>query len=91
MFARSYGMASIRQRCFNVFGLRRDPNGANAAEIRKWAAAMLAGETVYINGDGETSRDFCFVANAVQVNLLAARQRLRRAADRAAARICDFL
>ena len=72
VFARSYGMASVGLRYFNVFGPRQDPNGAYAAVIPKWAAAMLAGETVYINGDGETSRDFCFVANAVQANLLAA-------------------
>ena len=72
VFARSYGMQSIGLRYFNVFGPRQDPNGAYAAVIPKWAAAMLAGETVYINGDGQTSRDFCFVANAVQANLLAA-------------------
>ena len=72
VFARSYGMASIGLRYFNVFGPRQDPNGAYAAVIPKWAAAMLAGETVFINGDGQTSRDFCFVANAVQANLLAA-------------------
>ena len=72
VFARSYGMASIGLRYFNVFGPRQDPNGAYAAVIPKWAAAMLAGESVAINGDGETSRDFCFVANAVQANLLAA-------------------
>ena len=72
VFARSYGLSSIGLRYFNVFGPRQDPNGAYAAVIPKWAAAMLANETVYINGDGETSRDFCFVANAVQANLLAA-------------------
>ena len=72
VFARSYGLQSIGLRYFNVFGPRQDPNGAYAAVIPKWAAAMLAGETVYINGDGQTSRDFCFVANAVQANLLAA-------------------
>lgn len=72
VFARSYGTQSIGLRYFNVFGPRQDPYGAYAAVIPKWAAAMLAGETVYINGDGETSRDFCFVANAVQANLLAA-------------------
>jgi len=55
-----------------VFGPRQDPNGAYAAVIPKWTAALLAGEPVYINGDGETSRDFCFVTNAVQANLLAA-------------------
>jgi UDP-N-acetylglucosamine/UDP-N-acetylgalactosamine 4-epimerase len=71
VFARSYGLQSIGLRYFNVFGPRQDPNGAYAAVIPKWAAAMLAGETVYINGDGTTSRDFCFVANAVQANLLA--------------------
>lgn len=71
VFARSYGLQSIGLRYFNVFGPRQDPNGAYAAVIPKWAAAILAGETVYINGDGQTSRDFCFVANAVQANLLA--------------------
>ncbi|MDH4393938.1 MAG: NAD-dependent epimerase/dehydratase family protein [Aquabacterium sp.] len=71
VFARSDGLQSIGLRYFNVFGPRQDPNGAYAAVIPKWAAAILAGETVYINGDGLTSRDFCFVANAVQANLLA--------------------
>ena len=72
VFARSYGLASVGLRYFNVFGPRQDPHGAYAAVIPLWAAAMLAGDTVYINGDGQTSRDFCFVANAVQANLLAA-------------------
>jgi len=72
VFARCYGFNSIGLRYFNVFGPRQDPNGAYAAVIPKWTAALLAGETVYINGDGETSRDFCYVANAVQANLLAA-------------------
>ena len=72
VFARTYGLSSIGLRYFNVFGPRQDPNGAYAAVIPKWAAAMLAGETVFINGDGQTSRDFCFVANAVQANILAA-------------------
>ena len=72
VFARNYGLPSIGLRYFNVFGPRQDPNGAYAAVIPKWAAAMLGGETVHINGDGQTSRDFCFVANAVQANLLAA-------------------
>lgn len=71
VFGRSYGLQSVGLRYFNVFGPRQDPNGAYAAVIPKWAAAILAGETVYINGDGQTSRDFCFVANAVQANLLA--------------------
>jgi UDP-N-acetylglucosamine 4-epimerase len=72
VFARSYGFASIGLRYFNVFGPRQDPDGAYAAVVPKWAAAMIQGEEVFINGDGETSRDFCFVHNAVQANLLAA-------------------
>ncbi len=71
-FARCYGLASIGLRYFNVFGARQDPQGAYAAVIPAWLAAMLRGETVYINGDGETSRDFCYIANVVQANLLAA-------------------
>ncbi|MDR0578153.1 MAG: Vi polysaccharide biosynthesis UDP-N-acetylglucosaminuronic acid C-4 epimerase TviC [Candidatus Accumulibacter sp.] len=72
VFARCYGLASIGLRYFNVFGPRQDPEGAYAAVIPRWARAMLLGGEVSINGDGETSRDFCFVANAVQANLLAA-------------------
>ncbi|MDP9990123.1 UDP-N-acetylglucosamine 4-epimerase [Variovorax boronicumulans] len=72
VFARSYGFMSIGLRYFNVFGPRQDPNGAYAAVIPKWTAAMIAGEDIFINGDGETSRDFCFVENAIQANLLAA-------------------
>lgn len=72
VFARSYGFQTIGLRYFNVFGRRQDPDGAYAAVIPKWTAALLKGETVYINGDGETSRDFCYVANAVQANILAA-------------------
>ena len=72
VFARSYGMDTIGLRYFNVFGPRQDPDGAYAAVVPKWTAALLKGETVFINGDGETSRDFCFVANAVQANVLAA-------------------
>jgi UDP-N-acetylglucosamine 4-epimerase len=72
VFARSYGLKTIGLRYFNIFGPRQDPNGTYAAVIPKWTDAMLKGETVFINGDGETSRDFCFVANAVQANLLAA-------------------
>lgn len=72
VFARCYGFQTIGLRYFNVFGRRQDPNGAYAAVIPKWTAALLQGEPVYINGDGETSRDFCYVANAVQANLLAA-------------------
>ena len=72
VFARNYGFQTIGLRYFNVFGPRQDPNGAYAAVIPKWTASLLKGETVFINGDGETSRDFCFIANAVQANLLAA-------------------
>jgi UDP-N-acetylglucosamine 4-epimerase len=72
VFARCYGLESIGLRYFNVFGARQDPNGAYPAVIPKWTAAMIKGEAVFINGDGATSRDFCYVANAVQANLLAA-------------------
>lgn len=72
VFSRCYGFNSVGLRYFNVFGPRQDPHGAYAAVIPKWTAAMIAGEEVAINGDGETSRDFCFVANAVQANILAA-------------------
>ena len=72
VFARCYGFASIGLRYFNVFGSRQDPQGAYAAVIPRWTRAMLLGEEVLINGDGETSRDFCYVDNAVQANLLAA-------------------
>lgn len=72
VFARSYRFKAIGLRYFNVFGPRQDPDGAYAAVIPKWTDALIKGETVFINGDGETSRDFCFVANAVQANLLAA-------------------
>ncbi len=72
VFAKTYGFNTIGLRYFNVFGKRQDPNGAYAAVIPKWAASMLLGDDVFINGDGETSRDFCFIENAVQANLLAA-------------------
>ena len=72
VFARCYGLPTIGLRYFNVFGARQDPQGAYAAVIPSWVAAMLAGEPCEINGDGETSRDFCFVTNAVQANLRAA-------------------
>jgi UDP-N-acetylglucosamine/UDP-N-acetylgalactosamine 4-epimerase len=72
VFARTYGFKAIGLRYFNVFGQRQDPNGAYAAVIPKWTAAMIAGDDVYINGDGETSRDFCFIENTVQANILAA-------------------
>lgn len=72
IFARSYNFGSIGLRYFNVFGKRQDPEGAYAAVIPKWVAAMIRGEDVVVNGDGETSRDFCYVENAVQANILAA-------------------
>ena len=72
VFARTYGFKSIGLRYFNVFGQRQDPNGAYAAVIPKWTAAMIANDDVFINGDGETSRDFCFIENTVQANILAA-------------------
>ena len=72
VFARCYGFNTIGLRYFNVFGPRQDPEGAYAAVIPKWTAALMKNEPVYINGDGETSRDFCFIANVVQANLLAA-------------------
>ena len=71
-FALAYGFPSIGLRYFNVFGPRQDPEGAYAAVIPLWIAALLRRQPVFINGDGETSRDFCFVANVVQANLLAA-------------------
>ncbi len=72
VFAKTYGFNCIGLRYFNVFGKRQDPNGAYAAVIPKWTAAMIQGEELFINGDGETSRDFCFIENTVQMNLLAA-------------------
>ncbi len=72
VFARAYGFSSVGLRYFNVFGKRQDPNGAYAAVIPKWVSAMIQDQTLQINGDGETSRDFCFVDNVVQMNILAA-------------------
>jgi UDP-N-acetylglucosamine 4-epimerase len=72
VFARSYGFTSIGLRYFNVFGKRQDPNGAYAAVIPKWIASMIKQEDLFINGDGETSRDFCYIENTVQANILAA-------------------
>ena len=82
-FGAAYGLESIGLRYFNVFGPRQDPEGAYAAVIPKWIAALLKGEPVYINGDGETSRDFCFIANVVQANLLAATATNAEAANQA--------
>ena len=72
VFSRCYGIQTMGLRYFNVFGPRQDPNGPYAAVIPVWAAQMLRGQACVINGDGETSRDFCYVANAVQANLRAA-------------------
>ncbi len=72
VFGRAYGFESIGLRYFNVFGPRQDPQGAYAAVIPQWIAALLKKEPVYINGDGETTRDFCYIENVVQANLLAA-------------------
>ncbi|PUA16919.1 NAD-dependent epimerase/dehydratase family protein [Glaciimonas sp. PCH181] len=72
VFARCYGFKTIGLRYFNVFGKRQDPNGAYAAVIPKWIASMINNKEIFINGDGETSRDFCFIENTVQANLLAA-------------------
>jgi UDP-N-acetylglucosamine 4-epimerase len=72
VFARHFGLEVIGLRYFNVFGPRQDPNGAYAAVIPRWIGQLLAGESCSINGDGETSRDFCYVANVVQANLRAA-------------------
>lgn len=71
VYASAYGYKSIGLRYFNIFGQRQDPDGAYAAVIPQWFAAALTGEPIYINGDGETSRDFCFIDNCVQANILA--------------------
>ncbi len=72
VFARTYGFKTIGLRYFNIFGRRQDPNGAYAAVMPKWFAGLINNETVYINGNGETSRDFCYIDNCVQANVLAA-------------------
>jgi len=72
VFSNAYGLETIGLRYFNVFGPRQDPNGAYAAVIPKWFSGLIKGERVFINGDGETSRDFCYIDNAVQANILAA-------------------
>lgn len=71
VFARCYGFEAIGLRYFNVFGRRQDPDGPYAAVIPKWIKRLIGGEPVEIYGDGETSRDFCYIANAVQANVLA--------------------
>ncbi len=70
VFGRCYGLETVWLRYFNVFGPRQDPEGAYAAVIPKWVASMLRADPVYINGDGETARDFCYIENVVQANLL---------------------
>lgn len=72
VFSRCYDFNTIGLRYFNVFGKRQDPEGAYAAVIPKWTSSMIKGEEIFVNGDGETSRDFCFIENTVQANLLAA-------------------
>jgi len=72
VYAKTYGFKTIGLRYFNVFGKRQDPNGAYAAVIPKWTSTMINNEELFINGDGETSRDFCFIENTVQMNILAA-------------------
>jgi UDP-N-acetylglucosamine 4-epimerase len=72
VFARSYGFQSVGLRYFNVFGPRQDPNGAYAAVIPTWVSSLLSKKDVHINGDGETSRDFCYIENVIQANVLAA-------------------
>ena len=72
VFAKTYNFKTIGLRYFNIFGQRQDPNGAYAAVIPKWFGGLIDDEIIYINGDGETSRDFCFIENCVQANLLAA-------------------
>ncbi|MGB5300608.1 MAG: NAD-dependent epimerase/dehydratase family protein, partial [Thiogranum sp.] len=79
VFARCYDFNCIGLRYFNIFGRRQDPDGPYAAVIPRWVANMLKDESVYINGDGETSRDFCYIDNTIQMNILAA-----TAADEAA-------
>ena len=81
-FSKCYGIECIGLRYFNVFGPRQDPEGAYAAVIPKWIAVMIENSPVHINGDGETSRDFCYVANAVQANLLAALVQNKKAVNR---------
>jgi UDP-N-acetylglucosamine 4-epimerase len=81
VFARTYKFKTIGLRYFNIFGQRQDPDGAYAAVIPKWFAGMIKGEALFINGDGSTSRDFCYIDNCVQANLLAATADHDAAAD----------
>jgi UDP-N-acetylglucosamine/UDP-N-acetylgalactosamine 4-epimerase len=81
VFARVYGFRTIGLRYFNVFGKRQNPNGAYAAVIPRWISAILNGDDVFINGDGSTSRDFCYIDNTIQINLLAAMSKNFEATD----------
>ena len=81
VFAKNFNFKTIGLRYFNVFGKRQDPDGAYAAVIPKWVASILNNKEVYINGDGETSRDFCYIENAVQANILAAMTTNQEAID----------
>jgi UDP-N-acetylglucosamine/UDP-N-acetylgalactosamine 4-epimerase len=81
VFAKNYNFKTIGLRYFNIFGKRQDPNGAYAAVVPKWMAAISNKDNVYINGDGETSRDFCYIDNTVQMNLLAAATNNNKATD----------
>lgn len=72
VFKKCYGLDTVGLRYFNVFGPRQDPSGSYAAVIPKWMSKFLSGENIIINGDGTTSRDFCYVANVVQANILSA-------------------
>lgn len=72
VFAQVYNFKCIGLRYFNVFGRRQDPSGSYSAVIPKWTSAMIRGDDIFINGDGETSRDFCFIENVVQMNVLSA-------------------
>ncbi len=80
-FARTYGFRTIGLRYFNIFGPRQDPDGAYAAVIPRWFAGLIQGKEIFINGDGETSRDFCYIDNCVQANLLAGCARDPQALD----------
>ncbi len=81
VFTRTYGLETVGLRYFNIFGARQDPEGAYAAVVPKWTAAMINNEQVWINGDGETSRDFCYIANTMQANILAATSKNPQAAN----------
>ena len=71
-FSTTYGFDSIGLRSFNIFGKRQDPEGAYAAVIPKWLASMINEEQIYINGDGKTTRDFCYIENVIQANIMSA-------------------